>query len=72
MMTSTSHAASRIACGFELRFRSLFHEGRGLSFDCAPDGSIDLDRLSERARLSSRYARALIGREFAYPEVRAV
>lgn len=72
MITTTSHAASSIACGFELRFRSLFHEGRGLSFGCNADGAIDLDGLSERSRLSYLYARALIGREFAYPEVRPV
>jgi hypothetical protein len=57
---------------FDLRFRSLFHEGRALAFDCDAEGSIDIDHLSERARLSYLYARALIGREYAYPEVRPV
>jgi hypothetical protein len=54
---------------FELRFRSLFHEGRAMTFACDADGSIDLDRLSDRARQSYLYARALVGRDFAQPEV---
>lgn len=58
------------ACGsFELRFRSLFQEGRALAFACDADGCIDLDRLSDRARQSYLYARALVGRDFAQPEV---
>jgi hypothetical protein len=60
--TNSSHS-------FELRFRSLFQEGRALAFSCDPDGRIDLDRLSERARQSYLYARALVGRDFAQPEV---
>jgi hypothetical protein len=54
---------------FELRFRSLFHEGRALAFACDAQGRIDLDRLSERARQSYLFARALVGRDFAQPEV---
>jgi hypothetical protein len=54
---------------FELRFRSLFQEGRALAFTCDPDGHIDLDRLSERSRERYLYARALVGREYAQPEV---
>jgi hypothetical protein len=61
--------ASRARGSFELRFRSLFHEGRALAFTCDADGSIDLDRLSDRARQSYLYARALVGRDFAQPEV---
>lgn len=56
---------------FELRFRSLFDEGRGLSFPCDAQGRVDLDRLSERARRNYFYARALIGRDFAMPAVLA-
>jgi hypothetical protein len=55
--------------GFELRFRSLFQEGRALAFSCDADGRIDLDHLSERARQSYLVARALVGRDFAQPEV---
>ena len=61
--------AGRARGSFELRFRSLFHEGRALAFACDSDGRIDLDRLSDRARESYLYARALVGRDFAQPEV---
>lgn len=57
---------------FELRFRSLFHEGRAMAFACDADGRIDLDRLSDRARQSYLYARALVGRDFAQPEVLSI
>lgn len=66
------NAAGRVRGSFELRFRSLFQEGRALSFACDAEGRIDLDRLSDRARHSYLYARALVGREFAQPEVTAV
>lgn len=68
----TQSFAGRARGCFELRFRSLFHEGRGLAFACDAEGRIDLDRLSDRARQSYLYARALVGRDFAQPEVTAV
>lgn len=55
---------------FELRFASLFHEGRGLAFPCDAAGRVDLDRLSDRARSNYFFARTVIGREFATPAVR--
>ena len=55
--------------GFELRFRSLFHEGRALAFACDAQGHIDLDALSERSRERYLLARARVGRDFALPEV---
>jgi hypothetical protein len=58
-----------VAAGFELRFRSLFNEGRGLTFPCDAAGHVDLDRLSEQARNNYFYARSLIGRDFAMPAV---
>jgi hypothetical protein len=62
--------SARAACGaFELRFRSLFDAGRALAFACDAQGGIDLDRLSERSRERYLYARALVGRDFAQPEV---
>lgn len=64
--------AARARGSFELRFRSLFHEGRAMAFACDADGRIDLDRLSDRARQSYLYARALVGRDFAQPEVLSV
>ena len=66
------NAAGRLRGSFELRFRSLFQEGRALAFACDADGRIELDCLSDRARQSYLYARALVGRDFAQPEVTAI
>ncbi len=57
------------ASQFELQFRSLFTQGRGYAFPCDPQGQVDLDRLSERARNNYLYARAMVGRELATPAV---
>lgn len=54
---------------YELRFSSLFNEGRGFAFPCDAGGHVDLDRLSERLRLNYLYARTLIGRDFSVPAV---
>jgi hypothetical protein len=54
---------------FELRFQSLFRPGRALSFPCDERGQVELDALTERARQNYLYARAVIGREFATPDV---
>ena len=56
---------------FELRFVSLFVEGRGLAFPCDDQGHVDIDGLPERARSNYFYARTLIGREFATPKLLA-
>jgi hypothetical protein len=66
---NASPAFQAVRGAFELRFRSLFHDGRALAFDCDAQGRIDLDRLPERARERYFYARALVGRDFAQPEV---
>lgn len=63
----TTHA--RASVRYELRFQSLFDEGRGYAFDCDADGRVDLDRMSERARANYYYARTCIGREFTQPAV---
>jgi hypothetical protein len=55
---------------FELRFQSLFDSGRGYAFPCDPQGEVDLDRLSDRARTNYLYARAMVGKELAVPAVR--
>jgi hypothetical protein len=55
---------------FELRFQSLFNSGRGYSFPCDPKGLVDLDQLSDGARNNYLYARAMVGRELAFPAVR--
>ena len=54
---------------FELRFDSLFIEGRAFAFPCDEAGRVDLDALSDRARINYFYARTVIGREFALPAV---
>ena len=54
---------------FQLRFESLFQQGRGLAFPCDGKGQVQLDDLSERARCNYLYARAVVGREFATPTV---
>lgn len=54
---------------FELRFHSLFGSGRGYAFPCDPEGHVDLDQLSDRARNNYLYARAMVGRELAVPAV---
>lgn len=57
------------ANAYEIRFQSLYQEGRALCFPCDEDGQVEIDRLSERARDNYLYARAVIGREYAYPRV---
>ena len=54
---------------WELRFESLFKQGRALAFPCDERGRVELDALSERARHNYLYARAVVGREFATPAV---
>ena len=54
---------------YELRFRSLFNEGRGYAFPCDAQGHVDLDSLGERVLNNYLYARSVIGREFAMPAV---
>jgi hypothetical protein len=56
-------------CQFQLRFSSLFREGRALAFPCDADGHVDMDRMSERARNNYLFAHAMVGREFATPAV---
>ncbi len=70
MNTAPAPLSSLSACGqFELRFQSLFNEGRALAFPCDAGGHVDMDALSERARDNYLYARTVIGREFATPAV---
>jgi hypothetical protein len=68
-MASAYHATKEQE--FELRYQSLFHEGRGYVFPCDAVGHVDLDSFSDRKRESYFYVRALVGREFSMPGVRA-
>lgn len=54
---------------FHLRFDSLFHPGRALSFPCDAQGQVELDALGEGARNNYFYARAVVGREYASPSI---
>jgi hypothetical protein len=67
---NTTHQIAQASARYELRFSSLFDEGRGLSFPCDAEGHVDIDALSQRARLNYFYARTVIGREFTVPAVR--
>ena len=57
------------AAGYVLRFESLFDGGRAMAFECDAGGHVNLDALTERARLNNLYARTVIGRDFAMPRV---
>lgn len=57
---------------FELRFQSLHRQGRGWVFPCNWRGEVDLDRLSERARNNYLFARAMMGREYAFPSIQII
>lgn len=59
--TSPSH--------YELRFSSLHREGHAYVFPCDAQGHVDLDALSDRARDAYLYARAVMGRELAAPQI---
>lgn len=63
------HLGSGPSLTHELRFMSLFQEGRGLSFPCSAAGDVQIDDLSDRARANYFYARTVVGREFAQPAV---
>ncbi len=69
-MDTQAHVRTRRAqAGYELRFASLFHPGRGVVVPCDAAGQVDLDALPERLRLAYFGARAMVGREYAYPVV---
>ncbi|HVO07255.1 MAG TPA: hypothetical protein VMT83_10755 [Burkholderiaceae bacterium] len=60
---------ARRSTGYVLRFQSLFHEGRALAFECDAGGHVNLEAMSERAKLNYLHARTVIGRDFATPFV---
>jgi hypothetical protein len=66
---SSTRPSVRRDSSFSLRFDSLFDPGRALAFPCDEQGQVELNDLSERARLNYFYARAVVGREFATPAV---
>lgn len=70
-MESRTHAqfANQAVCSHVLRFASLFHPGRGVVVPCDENGRVDLDSLNERLRNAYFGARAMIGREYSFPQV---
>jgi hypothetical protein len=54
---------------YEIRYQPLTKDGLALSFPCDEKGHVQMDALSERARNSYLYARAVVGREYARPAV---
>lgn len=70
-MNNTRSIDSFSTARYELRYRSLFNEGRGYAFPCDDAGHVDMDALSEIARCNFFYARAVVGRELALPVVQA-
>lgn len=67
----TTATTDQACAAYELRFRSLFDQGRGYSFPCDPSGHVDIDSLSDCARRNYFFARTVVGREFAAPAVQA-
>jgi hypothetical protein len=57
-------------CRFQLRFEALYAGRRSFAFPCDTEGHVDLDQLSEALRNNYFYARAMVGRELALPQVR--
>ncbi|HEY6355547.1 MAG TPA: hypothetical protein VIY30_13745 [Burkholderiaceae bacterium] len=54
---------------FEVHFRSLLRRGLELIFPCDGEGRVNLDALSDRAKVDYLFARAMVGREYAGPAV---
>jgi hypothetical protein len=54
---------------FEVRYASLFAPGRALAFPCDAKGHVDIDTLTEKARLNYFFARAMVGKDYSIPRV---
>ncbi|MDB5861980.1 MAG: hypothetical protein JWQ76_5669 [Ramlibacter sp.] len=54
---------------YELRYASLFVQGRGYAFPCDETGRVDVNRLSPRSRRNYSHARAALGNELGWPVV---
>jgi hypothetical protein len=61
--------AARRHEGAELRFMSRSIRGRSLAFPCDAAGRVDIDALNDRERNNYLFARALMGRDYAFPVV---
>lgn len=54
---------------FEVSYVSLYMPGRSLAFPCDAGGHVDIDALSDKARLNYFFARAMVGRDYSLPRV---
>lgn len=61
--------ATQPSAGFEVRFESLFNQGRALCFPCDCAGQVDMDALPQRARDNYLFARAMVGKDYLPPAV---
>ena len=68
-MNASTTMASQGGRHYELRFRSLFDEGRAYSFPCDASGQVAMSSLSDRALCNYLYARAMVGRDYELPQV---
>ena len=59
-------SARRLA-NIELRFVHRRNDRKSLAFPCDAAGRVDLDALDERRRNEYLFARALMGRDYAFP-----
>ena len=64
-----SHNSQYTASDFQICFNDLFGGGHSLAFPCDAQGRVDIDALSERARVDYLFARAMVGRDYAPPAI---
>ena len=67
--TAFGVSMNTLKCSHEIHYQSLFDAGRSLCFPCDINGHVPLDSLSERGLADYLYARAVVGKEFAFPLV---
>ena len=66
-----SFEANGDRAAFQLRFHSFAGEANEFKCPCDAAGHVVMDEMSERARSSYLFARAMVGRLYAPPEVTA-
>ena len=68
-MTAHLLPAAESVARYELRFQSLFHTGRALTFPCDRQGEVQWDAMTDGVRASFLRAQGGVGREYASPAV---
>ena len=61
------HPSAHRPASVELRFAHRHNDRESLAFPCDAAGRVDLDALDERRRNEYLFARALMGRDYAFP-----